>query len=212
MRTDDLIKALDADNKSPAMPQRMVWAASLAAAALIAGLLFFLTIGPRPDIGHAAGTMRFLFKFVFTATLAITAFATLRLLAQPGRQVRKVAPWLALAPLMMVAAVLIELSIVPSQDWGTRMMGHNMRYCLSLIPLMGIGPLGILIAALRYGAPTRPTLSGVVAGILAGGIAATFYASHCTDDSPLFVATWYTIAITALALVGGFLGRRFSSW
>jgi hypothetical protein len=51
-----------------------------------------------------------------------------------------------------------------------------------------------------------------VAGLLAGGIAATFYAAHCTDDSPFFVATWYPIAIAMLTACGLVLGRRFCRW
>jgi len=51
------------------------------------------------------------------------------------------------------------------------------------------------VAERRHG----PTLTGGgIAGLLsAGPLAATLYASHCTDDSPFFVATWYTIS-TAL--------------
>jgi hypothetical protein len=30
--------------------------------------------------------------------------------------------------------------------------------------------------------------------LAASGIAATFYAAHCTDDSALFVMTWYSLA------------------
>ena len=37
---------------------------------------------------------------------------------------------------------------------------------------------------------------------------ATLYASHCTDDSPLFVATWYTIATALVAAVGALAGSR----
>jgi hypothetical protein len=66
--------------------------------------------------------------------------------------------------------------------------------------------------ALRRGAPAKPAAAGAVAGMLAGGIAATFYAAHCTDDSPLFVATWYTIAIAGLALAGAAGARRFARW
>ena len=95
----------------------------------------------------------------------------------------------------MLAAVALELTVVPSADWGTRLVGSNSQYCLSFIPLMGIGPLALFVAALRHGAPSRPAFAGAVAGLAAGGIAATLYAAHCTDDSPLFVATWYTLAI-----------------
>ena len=81
-----------------------------------------------------------------------------------------------------------------------------------MIPLIGIGPLAIFLAALRHGAPTRPALAGAVAGLLAGGIAATFYAAHCTDDSPLFVAIWYPIAIAGLALIGAVAAHLCVRW
>jgi len=53
------------------------------------------------------------------------------------------------------------------------------------------------------------------AGLVAGGLSAALYATHCTDDSPLFVATWYTIAIAAVTVLGAILdggccaGERF---
>jgi hypothetical protein len=43
---------------------------------------------------------------------------------------------------------------------------------------------------------------------LSAGLAATLYASHCTDDSPLFVATWYTIGTALLAVIGAVAGAR----
>jgi hypothetical protein len=47
-----------------------------------------------------------------------------------------------------------------------------------------------------------------MAGLISAGLAATVYASHCTDDSPLFVATWYTIAIAAVTAVGALIGAK----
>ena len=52
-----------------------------------------------------------------------------------------------------------------------------------------------------------PALSGALAGASAAGIAATFYASNCTDDSPLFVATWYPSATLIVVSVGAVAGR-----
>ena len=86
------------------------------------------------------------------------------------------------------------------EAWSASLIGDNSITCLTSIPLIGIAPLAIFLLVLRHGAPTRPGLAGAVAGLLAGGIAATLYAAKCTDDSPLFVATWYTIAIAGLAL------------
>jgi hypothetical protein len=47
-----------------------------------------------------------------------------------------------------------------------------------------------------------------VAGLLSAGLGATLYASHCTDDSPLFVATWYPLAIAMVTAVGAIAGRK----
>ena len=51
-----------------------------------------------------------------------------------------------------------------------------------------------------------PALAGAIAGMLSAGLAATLYASHCTDDSPLFVATWYTIATALVTAIGALAG------
>jgi hypothetical protein len=212
MRTEDLIKALDADIGSKAMPLRSAWWMAATAAAVIAAVMFFLTIGPRPDFMIAMHTMRFLAKFVFTIVLAVTAFGFVRALSTPGASTARAAAWMLAAPLLVAVAVMLELFMVPEAMWSTRMVGSNMMICMGFIPLIGIGPLAVFIWMLRYGAPTRPVLAGTAAGLLAGGLAATFYAAHCFDDSPLFVATWYTIAIAVLAGLGALGGRFFVRW
>ena len=90
--------------------------------------------------------------------------------------------------------------------------GTNSLACLALVPLLSLVPLGAILMALRYGAPSDPRLAGAAAGLLAGGIGATFYATHCVDDSPLFVATWYGLSITVVAMVGAALGARILKW
>jgi hypothetical protein len=79
--------------------------------------------------------------------------------------------------------------------------------CLTAIPMLSLPLLIAALIGLRHGAATRPTLTGAVAGLIAGGIAATFYAAHCVDDSPLFVVTWYGIALALVALAGALAGR-----
>lgn len=212
MKTDELIKTLGADVKTTAMPLGRMWLVVLAFAAVAAAAVFFMAIGMRPDFMQAMQTIRFLFKFVFTITLAITAFLALRMLAMPGAPAGRYGRWLLVAPLLMAAAVVLELFAMPSSDWGKRLVGNNMMICLSFIPLIGLVPLATLLVALKQAAPTRPALSGAVAGLLAGALAATFYAAHCTDDSPLFVATWYSLAIAALGGIGALAGRFFLRW
>jgi len=68
--------------------------------------------------------------------------------------------------------------------------------------------LAAALLALRRGAPSRPAVTGAFAGLLSAGLAATLYAAHCTDDSPMFVATWYTIAVGLVAAIGALAGSR----
>lgn len=210
MDTNELIGALVADKHRPA-PLAAFWWAALAAATVVAAIVFFATIGPRPDIEEAARSGRFLLKFAVTLTLAASAFAVVRALSRPGDR-RHALACMAAAPALLAAAVVFELLVLPRETWANAAMGTNALVCLTYIPLIGIGPLGLFILALRHGAPTRPALAGAAAGLVAGGLAATFYAAHCTDDSPLFVAVWYTISVAMLALVGAVAGNRFARW
>lgn len=212
MDTNELIETLAADRRQPAAPLSFVWWGAAGLAIALAAVVFFATLGPRPDFAVAAETPRFLLKFIFTIALAVSTLRLARTLSRPGETWRKTVPHLAVAPALLAIAVVIELIFLPPEMWPTRAVGMNSMVCLTYIPLIGIGPLAVFLAALRHGAPTRPVLAGAVAGLLAGSIAASFYAAQCTDDSPLFVATWYTIAIGILALLGGAVAHRFCRW
>jgi len=90
----------------------------------------------------------------------------------------------------------------------TRLIGSNSRVCMTAIPLMSLPLLAAALIGLRHGAPTRPAVAGAIAGLLSAGLAATLYASHCTDDSPLFVTTWYTISTALVTAIGALAGPR----
>ena len=212
MDCNELIEALVADLRKPGPSLSSVWSGATGLAVVLAGILFFVLIGPRPDFAAAAETPRFVFKFVVTITLALGAFRLVRKFSYPGEPWRGAALHLTAVPALLLVGIVIELVLLPPDVWFTKLVGTNNLICLTYVPLMGIGPLAAFIAALRYGAPTRPALAGAAAGLLAGGLAAAFYAAHCTDDAPLFVATWYTIGITGLAVVGAVAGNRFARW
>lgn len=212
METDELIKALAADARRSGISMAGAWSGAGLAAVAVAAVVFFALLGARPDIADAAQTVRFLFKFTVTTALAASAFGLLHILSRPDADVRRSLPRLVVAPALLVAGVVAEIVVSLPGTWSAQLVGTNSLVCLTYIPLIGIGPLVLLLLALRHGAPSHPSLAGAMAGLAAGGIAATFYAAHCTDDSPLFVATWYTIAIAALTLLGAVGARRFVRW
>ena len=212
MDTNELIRAIAADARRPGMPMRRAWQIAVLAAILLAASAFLAMLGPRHDIGVALSTIRFPFKFVVTLTLAASALALLRGLSRPT----DIAPFrlllLLLAPALLAFAIAAELLVVPSSQWMVRMIGTNNLFCLIFIPLIGVAPLAVFLATLRYGAPRRPATAGAVAGLLAGAVSATFYALHCPDDSPLFLSVWYTAAITILAVIGAMVAPRIAQW
>jgi len=211
VKTDDLIHLLAQDAPVRSRIGKALTMAVIAGI-LISGGLFFAMIGFRADIDTAMETVRFLFKFVVTIALAVTACAVVFRIGRPGASLRLWGWMLLAAPVLLLGAVVAEMAVMPADSWSARMIGHNARFCLTLIPLLSIGPLACFLFALRQGAPERPGVAGAVAGLAASGIAATFYASNCTDDSPLFVLLWYPIAIAIVTGIGYVLGRRLLRW
>lgn len=212
MKTDQLIAALAADAKSSEMPIGRALLLAVTAGAVGAVLLFFVSIGPRPDLAAALETPRFLFKWVVTLTLFASAAGLVWHLARPGAVPSAWVTALVAAPLLLALASLIELARVPASAWAMEAVGKNSLVCMVLIPILSAAPLVAVILALRYGATTRPVLAGGAAGLLAAGIGTTLYATHCQDDSPLFLAVWYVIAVAIVTLLGALLGGRLLRW
>jgi hypothetical protein len=212
MKTEELIHALAEDAAAREPTPGRTLAVALLTGALVGAVVFAVLLGPRPDIAESVHQWRFLFKFAVTGALAAAAVAICARLMLPVVSVQTRA-WLLSAPLAVVLAGLaVELASVPQDAWGARLIGVNWLFCLVSIPTIAAAPLVAVLLALRRGAPSRPALAGAVAGLSAGAIAAVFYALHCPDDSPLFVATWYTLAIGLVTAAGAFAGRRFLRW
>ncbi|GLK56983.1 hypothetical protein JOD31_003015 [Methylopila capsulata] len=212
MRTSDLIEALAADAATPPARLGRTFAFAFALAVAGAALVFAVKLGPRPDFVDALGTVRFPFKFVVTGAFGAAAALLALRLARPGASVRSGVLALGLAVAVLGAGVLAELAVTPEATWAARLVGHNWLVCLINVPVLSAIPLSALLIALRRGAPASPSLAGAVAGVVAGAIGATFYAAQCPDDSPLFVAVWYTLAIAIVATVGAVVGSRLLRW
>jgi len=210
VKTDDLIELLAKDSVPPRFRSVLAWA--VASGIIIAAILFSVAIGFRPDISEAVKSGRFLFKFVVTVSLAVTAIWVTLSVGRPDGRLAHRGLALATAPALLACAAVLELLVLPESQWMNHLVGHNSRFCLTLIPLLSIGPLACLIAALRAGAPSSPGVAGAVAGLAASGIAATFYAANCTDDSALFVMTWYPMAILIVTTAGYLVGRQVLKW
>jgi hypothetical protein len=194
------------------MPLGSRFSLALALGVLVSACAFAMMVGPRHDIARALGTMRFDWKFVDTIALAIpTSLLALRVL-RPGAQLRWLAVALIIPALALSSSVAMELMMIPRDLWLTKLIGSNAIHCLTVIPLLSIAPLAALLVVMRAGAPASPRIAGAVAGLAAAGMAATLYASNCTDDSPLFVAIWYPSATLIVVSFGAVGGRWLLRW
>jgi hypothetical protein len=212
MKTDDLIAAIAADAGAPRAPiERMLWIGA-GVGVVATGALFLAMLPMRPDLAYALGDWHFLLKWVFSLTLLVSAMALIMRLARP--QGASTAQMLILlgAPLALGVGVVAELIALPAPYWMPTMIGTNAVGCIVFVPILSALPLAAMLVALRYGAPARPVLTGGVAGLVAAGIAATFYATHCQNDSPLFLAAWYVLATAIVVVVGALLGSRLLRW
>jgi hypothetical protein len=209
MKTDDLILALAADSRPGPRPEQGLPVA--AAALALAGACLFLVLGFRADLGAA------LAPFTLPKTLLPLALGAMAMLlalrsVRPGAGSGRLP--LAMLGIPALAAMLAGLRLATSEPagWAMQVTGKTMIPCLVTIPLTAALPLGALLWLLRRGAPLAPWLSGLAAGLAAGGFAAALYSLYCIEDSPLFWALWYSTAIGITAMVGAVLGHRLLRW
>jgi hypothetical protein len=208
MDTEQLIRTLAADNSHRGRSVGYMLMLALLAAAPVSLLLFFAELGVRPDIMTAMKNPFFDLKFAVTLALAISAIGVALHLSRPEASLRGFGWYLLIPAGLLVAGIGGEMMMPQRTSMMTRLIGNNSRFCMTFIPVLSLPLLLAALLGLRHGAPTRPALSGAVAGLLSAGLAAALCAAHCTDDSPLFVAFWYTLATAIVAGLGALLGSR----
>ena len=208
MDTDQLIRTLAADNTHRGRPVGFVLMLGLLAAAPVSLLIFFAELGVRPDVMTAMHNPFFDLKFAVTIALAISAIAVSLHLSRPEASLRGFGWWLLIPAGLLAAGVGGEMMMPQRVPMMTRLVGSNSKICMTAVPAMALPLLAGALIGLRHGAPSRPAVAGAIAGLLSSGLAATVYAAHCTDNSPLFVATWYTLAAALMAAIGALAGSR----
>ena len=212
MKTDDLIRALAAD-REPTGPAPGTALALAGALGFVLSMLLFMWLVPlRPNLGEAMRSWPFMMKPIEMGILVVVSAVVVLRLAKPGAPLGRTLVAAAAVPAIMVAAVAVELMQVPRAEWLVKLAGVHWYMCVLNMVLLSLPILGALLFGLRFGAPTRPTLAGVGAGLLSGALAASLYIAHCPDDSPLFVAAWFTLAIAIATGIGALAGGRLLRW
>lgn len=211
MKTDELINLLSEDAPVRLRLGRMM-ALALLIGITISATLMVSTIGLRHNMQTVFETARVFFKICETLLLAFLASRLVFQIGRPGVPLRARVLALLLPAALLVAAVIAELFTVPEQDWAASMIGNNAAFCVFFIPVLALAPLAGFMLALKNAAPDDPAAAGAAAGFAAGAVAAAIYAWHCPDDSPLFLMSWYMLAIAIVTVAGSLVGRRILRW
>jgi len=211
MKTDQLVELLARDTTQRQSPGRSLLVALLPAG-FVTATGFALLVGLRPDLPDALRSPWFDLKVLLNAALWLAATGLLLRLARPGASLRGWWPALCAVPIVLVLAIGVELLRVPPDQWWTLAQGSNSTWCLRVIPALAGAPLLAALLALRNSAPAHPARTGAMAGLMSAGLAATLYALHCPDDSPLFVGLWYVLAAAIVTAAGALLGARWLRW
>ncbi len=211
MKTDDLIRVLSADETMTRPPERILpWAVPATGVAM--AVLFFWTMGFRDDWPGVLWQPVVLLKQILPVGLALAAFGLVVRLARPGAGA---GPWRALVLIacgIAAGAFAVTAARLPVAAWGAAVFGETIVACLFFIVAMGAPVLALSLWVLRRGASTRPNLTGALAGVMSGAVAAGIYAGYCPEDNPMFWAVWYGSAIGVLGLAGLAMGRRILRW
>jgi hypothetical protein len=208
MDTDRLIQTLAADNdQRPRSVSTQLAMALLVTLPVVAAMLL-VTLGIRPDFMSAMRNPFFDTKFLVTLALAIPAIVISVHLSRPEASLGRWIWLLLLSPFILIVALIVEMTMPQRAPMMVRIIGRNSSLCSAAITLLSLPILGGAMIALRHGAPSRPAVAGALAGLMSAGLGATFYAAHCADDSPLFVATWYTLAALVVAALGAVIGSK----
>jgi hypothetical protein len=207
MKTDDLIGLLAQDLAvAPRTPraQLLRW---LPLALLAAAAAYLFAFGIRPDAATWPAMSGTAMKWSLGGLAAVVGGAAAVRLSRPEAGAR--GPLLALGLLAGLAAALLAAGSLAHEPLPFRASAFK---CLVSVPVMAALPLAAFLAALRTGAVTKPALAGAFAGLGAAGLAILAYALHCTEDSAMFVGTWYVAAALLCAAIGAYAGARALRW
>lgn len=211
MRLDERIDALVADYPHVQRPDLTRKGLAFNALALVSSLILFVTFwGLRTDLSLFLGSKAFALKVLFALGWLVVAVRLLLVIGRPG------ASWSWRWWLLPVLAygVLVSFSLTGTAQGSavTGLLGRYPSACVISIPLLGLPFLGAALTWLRLQAPINLTFSGFVAGVFAGSVGAGLYLLHCTDDSGLFVAVWYSLGLLLSGAIGALMGNRFLRW
>ncbi len=211
MKTTDLIDMMAQEDPAQLAPERPLRLSALAGVGVSAVLLFSFW-GIRPDFSQVISEPLVLNKYALPLLTALPCLAWIARSRQPDAPLHGLMRWLLLPLFAIAALVIASLMQLPSHQWLSAVRGETLVPCIISIPLLATPVLLSLLWVAKRGAPSNPAFAGALCGVAAGCLATSVYALHCFEDNPAFYGIWYSVAISAVGLVGQQIGARWLRW
>ncbi|TRW16892.1 NrsF family protein [Glacieibacterium frigidum] len=198
----------------PVRPHRAWHGVALLAAVMLAELALILAMMPaRPDLSSAMTGPMFWWKLVGCAGVAVAAAGALLVLvspaARPGAGRRWL--WLSLGGAVIAGAALWAAGAMPARlaetlDWRAGL------HCVAIVEAYALPVWLAAFVVARRGAPARPRAAAVAAGLCGAAWGAAGFVWSCPHDDPLYVVTWYGLALLIGAGAGALVLTRWLRW
>lgn len=213
MKTDDLIRKLAAEARSPSRRLRPpavrvgLWlCVSVPWIAIVVALM-----GLRPDLAIKAGESRWLLEQGAALMTAVTAAMAAFCAGVPGRP-----RWEHAVPLAPLALWLGLLGTGCLGDWslaGPQGLALYVDWaCVPGIVTAGLVPGIAMAIMLRRGAPLAPLLSVGLGGLSAAALADFGLRLFHAQDSSLMVLVWQVGTVAAFTALSAAFGHRLVRW
>jgi len=213
MKTDDFVAMLAAGVEpvgSHVAARR--YALALGLGAVIATALMATMLGVRPDLLQAMATPMLWVKLAFPSLIAAASVVGVARLSRPGARFGQVPLGVAVPIVAMWLLGAWTLAAAQSGERAALVFGQTWAVCPFNIACLSAPFFIGAFWAMKGLAPTRLTLAGAVAGLLAGSMGATVYALHCPEMAPPFLGIWYLLGMLIPAAAGAIVGQRLLRW
>ncbi|WP_242128053.1 DUF1109 domain-containing protein [Sphingobium sp. Sx8-8] len=209
--TDALILNLSSD-LAPVRRRNMLREIALLVALGAAELGVILWTGAmRPDMGLVILSPYMIWKMGSLALLAgMTCTIAMRSLAPPASSRRGLMLALGTAALAIAGGLLVTSAADSGRSLLDRLSPVHGMLCATTITVLAMPMMAALGVLMRRAAPVRPKESALACGLAAATCAALIFTLCCPMNDPLYIAVWYSLGVTFVALAARWLlPRRF---
>ena len=205
MSTDALIRDLSTDLPPVKRRNTAHEAAMLAALGGSELAMLFWAGAMRPDMAQVILAPFMLWKMGSLALLAgVTCTLAMRSLTPPAEP-RRGLMLVGLLALVIVGGMVVTPAAESNQSLLGRLSPVHGMLCATAIIVLSIPIMAALAVLMRRAAPTRLKRSALTCGLAAGTSGALIFTICCPMNDPLYIAVWYSVAVTAVALVARWL-------